>query len=549
MAKGSKGSKGSKGKGKKGEGAVTLVKRHFAENCPHIVDMRFPHLSESTGALAEKLVIFREKKAEFVAAVRAWLVGGSEGEMPTFSVKNFPNPNTGMMSRTAFSKLVDQQEAGEVVEFGPTYNPVLVELASEMEAKVVRRGSGENAQKQPKDWDEDAWGRWTLTDDKLSGWVIDPNPLRPSHKSAAEELIDGDNIEKCIVKVGSHRYIVGNGQQPGSAVMRVYATERGTFRAGDQVRKEMSISGADINHIVFRIEDKSNCGGGVEVKGNWGDIQSVVFMPGEVLTAGFLFDGDTQLEAKDIRAIPEPAPVEQEYKEESDYQKACLAWEKKEQEKAKGIKFKTVRQVLDKPLVGKATLFDKMWPAIQEILGSKGLKEMREREGRSDDDELKTNPRKKALDNCRTTCRVAPSALYPHAFRAAQCDMVPYMTHDSDGNLSMGIVIGDRSNEDYNVGVYAAVEYEAEEKPKRERKVKAVKAVKVKAEKPVKVKAEKPAKTPKVKTPKATKPKSASKPKKKAAVSSVEDNSAAASDLPGDAERMAEIDAAEEAVS
>ncbi|MHA2279681.1 MAG: hypothetical protein ACXAC5_02140 [Promethearchaeota archaeon] len=423
-----------------------------ALECPKIADFRTPHPTDSSGRLATTLGTFVERKEAWTKGVRKHFAeSGAKKDIPKFNANHFPECNKGVMSQAAFDKLVDAWNAEEEVTFFPRYNPVLVDLVHAMNARSLRRGSVTRHPKPPSNWSDKTWGSWFLPDDEggrtiQSGWFFDTAMPRRCHAKRAEELVT--EPEKNILTLGNNRYVVGDGTTVRSAVMLVWATARGNYRAGDDARKRMSLAGnSDAVDVVFRIEDRANNGGGVTVKADWGDINEVVFMPGQVLTAGFLFgSGKKPLTAKQIRALGEVA---------------------------KGLKFKTVRQVLDGPIVGKPIGWDRLWTEIQKIEGKGGLKRLREREGRSDS-EVDVTPQHKSQTNLKVTTRVSPNEAFPFGFRAAQCDMVPFTVNEADGEFSMGIVIGDRSNFRHNVGVHEAkaeeaeteVEVEVEEAPK-----------------------------------------------------------------------------------
>jgi len=429
-----------------------------ALSCPNIVDLRTPHSTESSGRLASAFTTFAEKVAAWKAEVRKHFAGGGKAsDLPQFEAKHFLDANKGIMSQKAFDKLVDAWNDSDGVVFPPRYNPVLVDLIHEMNATSIRRGLLSKHPRQPSNWDEKQWGPWNLLDEDgehtiPSGWFFDKAMPRRCHAETAEKLVE--DHAKNILTFGNNRYVVGDGTTVRCSPMLVWATARGNYRAGDSARKRMSIAGnKDVTDVVFRVEDRPNNGGGVTVKGNWGDIAELVFLPGQALTAGFLFDAKgKRLTAKAIRALDGDT---------------------------KGLKFKTVRQVLDGPIVGKAITRDKLWAEIQTIEGNKGIKRLREREGRSESEEVDSTPQNKTMTNLKVTTRVSPNEAFPFGLRAAQCDMVPYIINDEEGDFLMGIVIGDRSNLDHNVGVNEAKaeveeveEVEETPAPKKSRKKK-----------------------------------------------------------------------------
>jgi hypothetical protein len=440
-----------------------------ALTCPVTVDFRTPHSTESSGKLASACAIFADKVTTWKAAVRKhYAEGGKASEVPQLDAKHFPKVNTGIQSMASYNKDVDRWNDGETVEFYPRYNPVLIDLVHAMNATTIRRGLGSKHPRQPSNWDEKALGPWHLLDDDgehtiPSGWCFDKSMRRRCHAKRAEDLVD--DPDKNILTFGSNRYVVGDGTIVRCAPMLTWATARGNYRAGDAARKRMSIAGnKDVVDVVFRIEDRANVGGGVMIKGDWDDVKEMVFLPGQALTAGFLFDAKgKRLSAKAIRGLAEDT---------------------------KGLRFKTVSAELGGPIVGKQIARDKLWAEIQTIEGRGGLQRLREREGRSEAEDVDTTPQNKTMTNLKVTTRVSPNEAFPFGLRAAQCDMVPYILNDQDGEFSMGIVIGDRSNLAHNVGVNEAkadaveeVE-EVEEAPAPKKAKKAKKASKKKDAKP-----------------------------------------------------------------
>ena len=411
-------------------------------DCPVIVDMRTPHPTESSCRHATAFNTLQERVTTWKAAYRKHFAdGGAAKDCPQFDEKHFPNVNRGIQTVAAYNKDVDRHNADETVEFYPRYSPVLADLTHLMNAFTLRRGLTSLHPKPPSDYSEKDWGPWNLVDDDgehtiPSGWFFDEVLPRRCHARKAESLVE--DAEKNILTFGQNRYVVGDGTTVRCAPMLVWATARGNYRAGDSARKRMSIAGnKDVTDIVFRIEDRPNDGDAYVAKANWGEIKAMVFLSGQVLTAGFLFNAkNKRLTAREIRGLDV---------------------------KTTGLKFKTIRQVLDGPIVGKLISRDRLWTEIQNIEGKGGIKKLRDREGRSESEDVDKTPQSRTMTNLKVTTRVTPNEAFPFGVRAAQCDMVPYIVHNSEGEFEMGIVIGDRSNIEYNVGVNDAKAEEAGE--------------------------------------------------------------------------------------
>lgn len=452
----------TKAKGGKKAAKKTGGKRNATPkliSCPFTANLTRPHTTESSGKLATKAAEFGGTKEGWTGDVReAFADGTKAADLPEFPVKAFVDPNKGQLSRKAHEAVVD--EYNEAVEAGTKtpamqgrYNPVLVDLIHSMNCLSLRRGSTAKHSRPPKDWDEKANGPWyhEYEDEdgemiqEASGWFFDKKMPRRCHAERAELLID--DVDTNILTFGNHRFVVGTGTHDGSAIFMVNQTSHGNYRAGDVTRKRMSFAGIpEVRNIVFKIEDKPNNEGGFTVKGKWVDVREMVYMPGQVLTAGYLYDSKGKvLDAKAIRALDEDT---------------------------KGIRFKA----LEAPIVGKAVPWEKLWAEIK-VADKAAIKKMRERGGRSDEYEA-GDVETKAITNIRVNgLRLDPSEAFPFGLRGSQCDMPAFLVATGEGKIedgcfAMGVVIGARANYPYNVGVHAA-KGEDEETPAPKAKAKA----------------------------------------------------------------------------
>jgi len=423
--------------------------------CEMEANLRTPHSTESSGHLATAYVTFTEKVAEWRAAVKAHRAAkGKAADMPQFNPKHFLDLNKGQMSQDQMEELDEREWNGESVVRLPRYNPVLIDAILASKPSVcIRRGAGKK--KPPSNWDEKRLGSWYLLDEEdertfPSGWFFDKKLPRRCHAVQAERMVT--DAEKNILTFGNNRYVVGDGTNVRSALMLLLTTKRGNYRAGDLIRKRMSLAGnKDVTDIVFCIEDRPNNGGGVTLKAEWkNSIKEVVCLPGQAMSAGFLFDAKgKRLTAKQIRAL------------DSD---------------TKGLKFKTVRQVLNGPIVGKPIPWSAIWAELQ-VADKAGIAAMRKRSGRSEEYE-KGSPQACSLENHKVTCRVGPHESHPHGFRAAMADVVPYKITGGD-ELMFGVVVGDRSNFPYEeVEEVEVVESSKKRKTRKTRKAESKKAAK-----------------------------------------------------------------------
>lgn len=442
-------------------------------NCPFVSDDRRPHTTESSGILATRVAVANEAVETWTAEIRkAFADGTKKADLPDFPVSKHVNPNTGRMSMVAHGKLID--EYNDAIDNDTAlpalmgrYNPITVDLIHTMNCEWLRRGSKKNHPKPPKNWDEKLYGSWYhdeemedgSTEQFPSGWFFDKKLPRRCHAERAEMLITdpGDNI----LSFGNLRIVVGSGTHDGSAVFLVNQTSHGNYRAGDVTRKRMSFASVkELRDIVFRIEDRANNGGGFTVKGNWSDVREMVYMPGQVLTAGFLYDAKGKvIDAKAIRKLDGDT---------------------------KGLRFKA----LEAPIVGKVIPWADLWKEIQ-VADRKAIKAMRERDPRGNGDAGSTQT--KAITNiCVNGKRVDPSEAFPFGLRGSQCNMPAFIVATGEGKIEegyfgMGVILGERANTAYNVGVHAArgeeeeEEEEAEETPAPKAKAKAVAKPKAKA--------------------------------------------------------------------
>lgn len=503
--------------GKKGKGKTNVTPKL---ECPIIADSTRPHTTESSGRLATKLLTFKEAYGSWKASVReAFSKADAAGEtavLPIFPESKFPNPNTGQLSRKQTETLQDayaEAEPGEV-KLWPRYNPIAVDTIHAVNAKSLRRGAVKTHSKPPKDWDEESHGswyhRWEDEDGETikepSGWFLDEKMPRRCHAERIENLIT--NPDENILTFGNLRVVCGEGTHDKAAAFLVWQTSGGSYRDGDEARKRMSLAGNKlVRDVVFKIEDRPNNGGGFTVKGDWANVRELVFMPGQVLTAGHLFDSKgNMLTAKEIRALDGDT---------------------------KGLKFKT----LDEPIVGKVIPWSKLWAEIK-VAGKAAIKRMRERDGRSPDYETGSVERRSITNICVNGRRVDPGEQNPFGLKGGQIHMPAFIVADGNGDVNeghfgMGVVIGERANSSRNVGVHEAkgeIEVEAPApKPKAKPKTATKKATKKSESKATK----------KAAKPKAAKPKADPKPKPSDAAPPVE------SDTVDDPDPV-EIDSADE---
>lgn len=401
--------------------------------CPYVAEFTQPHPTESSGKLASKLT-------DLLAAIKEWTTNvrkayAAKTNVPDFPISKFVNPNFGKLSRSAYDKIVAIYESGEDIEFLPRYNPILVDLVHAQRCVSLRRGCKKNNGEPPKNWDNKKYGSWyheydedgkTVKDASL--WFFDKKMPRRCHAETAESLVE--NPKDNILTFSGNRYVVGTGTHDEAAAFMIWGTSHGNYRAGDRTRKRMSLAGIkEVRDIVFKIEDKPNNGGGVTVVGEWQDIKEMVYMPGQVLTAGFLSANGKKLTAKEIRGL------------DSD---------------TKNLKFK----VLDAPIIGEAIAWDDMWADIQSA-NRAAIKAMKDRDGRSEEYEA-GDPQTKSITNILVNAkRSQPSEQFPFGLRSSQAHMIAYVVATGDGKMEegyfkVGVVIGARANTPYNVGVHKA---------------------------------------------------------------------------------------------
>jgi len=406
-------------------------------------DFRFGTFPEATGRQATKLVAFTEAKKEWADACRKARIDGES--MPDFPVSKVPDPNSGSLLRKPWEGLVKRWNGGEDdVLFPPTYSPVLIELVKALECSHIRK-SNKTSLRRPGWWDDEKYGSWNTLDGDgeytwPSRWYRETDSPRRVHAIKAEELVE--NPDKNIFQVGSARYVVGNGTHGGAAVFLCNAHAEGkNYGHIERQRKRLSLAGQDVKDIVFRIEDRANCGGAVRLTIDT-DGNEICFMPGQAMTPGRLVSGGSKtIDAKDIRKMAADGIP-------------------------KGVKVSFQAITIKDPVVCPVVSFDeKLWPAVKEAEGGKGVKKLRDRKARGSAE--KATPEGKTRTNARTLCRVIPTEFHPFGLKSLQMGMIPYFEFDVDGNMSQGVVIGARSNFYHNVtGQEARRMVTAEDEPK-----------------------------------------------------------------------------------
>lgn len=443
--------KGGSKKGGKRNAMVVTARKLLRDACPHVLNDSLPLTIDGAGRLAAKLPEFREAWDAHLDAYRKHFSGaGTTADAPVFPAGKFFDPNSGRQTQKQFNAAYNQSvDDGASVESLPKYNPVQVEVAHALNCITMHRGKVKDHKTEPKDWDKKTFGPWM--DDyededgkpiqEPSGKFLDPELPRMSHKAKAEELVT--DPDKNVLSFGNLRVVCGDGTHDGSACFLIRVHKTGNYGSGDQARKRLSLAGKPVKDVVFRVEDRPNNGGAYILKGKWLSgarvITEIPFMPGQVLTAGNLTDQKGNiLDARAIRKLGSDT---------------------------KGLRFVKLAD----PIIGKVAVFAGIWDQVSQ--DKKAVKALRDRGGRSDEWEA-GSPEAKTITNLRTTSRISPFAAYAYAFGAIQADMVPYTVASGDGKMEdghfgMGVVIGARSADCYNVGVHAAKDNEPAAKPKK----------------------------------------------------------------------------------
>jgi len=426
----------------KKRGRKSLPKLEF----PFTADLRTGLPVEAAVKQAEGMLKFNVAKDEWQKACR---VARSTGDpLPEFKGK-FVNPNTGRITPKAKKDLIQKWNDGENVSVPPLFSPFTASMLADQDCeRVLRRG---NKSEPPKDWDEKTHGSWWETDENgeksPSRWYVDKDPPRNPIDKAEKLVADPD---KNIITVGNARYVVGGGSYEDSSVFMINAHRPKTNNGSiERTRKAMCLKGMKgLANLVFKIEDKPNNGPLFVVKIDAHGTEAC-FLPGQVMTPGYLSDGDKELTAKQIRALGDDA---------------------------KGIRFKAISAA--DPMLTPIVPFKEMWPEIRKAEGKKGITALREREGPSGED---ADHQKKTITNCGTQCRLDAGRKYaPFGFKFVAIGMVPIHVGNADDTFGQGIVIGARNNEDYGLTCQEAkrAANEAEGKPKKVKKVAKPKDVK-----------------------------------------------------------------------
>lgn len=352
-----------------------------------VAQLHRPFTHEATRALAEKLCQFKEDLDSWKHGCRN-LIRSGEAICTDFPEEKIPDINRGRMSLEArqiqvedYNAAIDRGENPDAIPVCGGYNPVEREFLNLLRCPTVRVG---RSKVRPENWDDREFGEWS------PGLMIDNSVLCLCHaKDVTRQVKDCD---RNIFTIGNHRYVVGTGGHEGSAAFLISSHTGGNRGNIDNTRKKMALSDADgLSDLVFRIED-----GITDVVA---DEFVVTFMPGQVLTAGYLYGKDKKIATvSQIRAGDR-----------------------------KGLRFKKLKQ----PIYGTVTCSEQ-WEAIKQIEGEDFSE-------------------KNTLQNSETSCRINPGQLQPFGFRSVALNIIPYKVQDAEGNIEWGIVIGERSAFGYSV--------------------------------------------------------------------------------------------------
>lgn len=374
------------------ETAKPRKKREKVEQNRFAFDMRRPHLPESVMEYAKAL-------AE----------GGN------------PSPNKGVMTVTAYNKLLEEQKearkAGKPIpSMPPIYQPVIVGQAMRTRARFIMNGQPSKNSRKPSNW-EDSFGEW-----EKGNYVADPESKsarmpRRAHRHLIRTLVtDPDNN---IVHIGRHDFIIGD--DGTSAIHMVNGSKSGNYKANIAVGKKIAFAETDgLTNIVGRINnniylDHFDDGTTPGAPIIWGEGMCVQHW-------GYLIRNDRKLSYAQIRKAVEDKDLD-------------------------GISFQQIEQ----PIVGVSLTKAKLFQEVRRSMSLVATKdendktdferfEKRGKKGRGTKDVAKN-----AWVNIHVQCRTEPSEMFPYGFGQSQTGIVPCAHYgDSLEDERVTFVIGAR---------------------------------------------------------------------------------------------------------
>lgn len=433
---------------------------------PDLVDCRTPYTTKTMEELAPRL-------ASALSAITAWKQSSRENRDSIPEFKSYVNLKGKSMSQTTYDRLIDSfNETGDV-EVPNLYQPILVEYLRATNAQCVFQGSAKIHSTKPENWDTELLGEWT------PGAYIS-GPPRLCHAPEIERMVDGAEVSEDddgnevpanIVTVGKHRYIVGTGNNAGSAMFLVSACDDGSYRAAYDARRALSFANKKgIANLVFQIQDAEVVQLNIASKGQ--PHNYVFFAAGSVATPGFLMDGDDQISTSQIRSG-----------------------------KTEGCKFVALPTNSD-DWIGEAIPWkNALYPAIRESLGRNAISALRQRPTRSGEEADKPDVEGKIHLNSMVQMRLDPTNWTCLGFRSTQIGMVPFY-RIVNGEECQGVALGHRLNNHLCVGMreYNRENVEVEEvvetpveKPRRQKTEKSEKTEKTRRSRKTKSEIETPA--------------------------------------------------------
>ncbi len=378
-----------------------------------------PLTADGARRQAAKLVTMHEARTAHRTAARDALKEGKP--IPEYSHNRHDvDPNWGRMTRLVHAKaLTDWDNGVEAVNIPPKYSPVGVEVVHALNGRFIAQ-SLLHCPKPPRAWDDAAFGSWYKWNshveeedengDAISGEFDSPSGYYVSEEGEVPRICHATDITKCVVDPADNvltrsaqRYVVGTGGNDGSALFLVYANCGGTKRWGEEALSRMAFAGAPrLANLVFRVE-ASVFSMSIPATAE-GDMAEQVFGANQVLTLGYLHEGDKELTPAQIRKLPEDV---------------------------KGLRFKA----LSEPIVGKNVIEKDLVAEALSIGGGKA----------------RSFGKAKIVTNIGTMCRVdSCNTVNCLGIRSAQINVVPVRRY-VDGVQMYSMVLGVRSNVELNI--------------------------------------------------------------------------------------------------
>lgn len=311
-----------------------------------------------------------------------------------FDLSVIPDPNNYQMTReeivaadAAFNSAVKNNEVASPPPF--PYDPCMIDFCYLFNVlTVISRGRQSKYNNCPPEWNN-AWGQWLpglhLVNRGEAGFV------RRLHAFNILAMID--NIDEHVVDVDGLKVIVGGGSKETSIPFIVNVSDRGNYHVISKVRNAHSLE--KISGLSYLVGQLNSGPYTVHLPENSGQVTFA--FPNQVMTLGYYKLNDKILSPNQLR----------------------------KQTNNTNLKFVAIDQNNDS-WRGNLIAHEHLVADVQYM------------DHGSEDDKIMTN----AL----VQCRVHPDNMTCFGFRAFQVGIVPFYYKDTNGDVSFGTALGERTN-------------------------------------------------------------------------------------------------------